>query len=170
MKTHRIMGAGFSAALLLMALAACAPAGTSQTQLEVATPAATTTIPTATTPVQPQAVEIEMADLAGEYASDPAGTAARYSGKLLLVRNVKIEDMSEVYKPPSPEQFISNQGFRFRTDYLELMMPLKVGYTVDVEGVFAGPVLGYILISHCTFTITDDSFGYSRPDYQFTFQ
>ena len=181
MKINRsIFLAGMLSLPVLAALAGCGPAETSQTLPGVATPTtqvsalpSTTPVPAATAPaaaqVQLEAIEIEMADLVNEYTSDPAGAAARYGGKLLLVRNVVIEDMSEVHKPPSPEQFISNQGFRFRTDYLELMMPLKVGYTVDVEGIFAGPVLGYILVSHCTFTITDDSFGYSRPDYQFTF-
>jgi hypothetical protein len=180
MKIHRIISAAFVSALLaLMVLAGCGPAGTSQALLEVTTPttpasvttspAPSSTKPATIAPVQPQAVEIEFAQLNAEYSTDPSGTTARYQGKLLRVLDVKIEDMSEVHKPPSPEQFISSQEFRFRTDYLELMMPLKVGYTVDVEGTFAGPVLGYILISHCTFTITDDSFGYSRPDYQFTF-
>ena len=170
--------AAISTALAMMLLGGCgaADAGpaqietTTQAQIAPSSSATSASEPPATSfPPQVEVLEIELADLAAEYQADPAAAVARYKGLKLLVRNVYIEDMSEVHKPPAAEQFITNLGFRFRTDYLELMMPLNVGYTVDVEGTFVGPQMGYVLLNHCTFTITDSSFGYTRPDYQYTF-
>jgi hypothetical protein len=137
----------------------------------------TTILPGTTAPVvdktQPTtsqpAVEMDLAQLAAEYKADPVAAAAKYEGKRYVFHNVTIEEMSELYKPPSPDQYIVSRGFKFRPDFLAQITPLKVGYIVNVEGIIGPVQWGYVTASHCSYNIVDGSNGLFRPDYQNTF-
>ena len=156
------------------------------TTATVATPAVTTTTTTvsstlplassasasptpATTTTPHEALDIQMSQLVADYAADPVASAARYEGRRLIVRNVKLTEVSELYKPVSTDMFVSSQGFKFRTDYLDYVTAMEVGYVVDIEGVLEGPSWGFIVLQHCSYTIIDASQGIPRPDYQTSF-
>jgi hypothetical protein len=111
------------------------------------------------------------AQLWADYRTDPLAADAKYYGRTFIFKNVVIEDMAMMYKgyASADEAWVLNRMALFRTDNKTRLLPLKVGYVVDITGVVMGPMQAYVVVDHCTYTIVDTTNGITRPDWQTVF-
>ena len=144
-------------------------------------PVATTTVPPATppltTPVPPSTTqaglpdenkepfEIQLEKLQKLYEEDPEGTISQYRGIRLTVRNVRIEDMSLLYKGQTDDWYVINGLIKFRPEFVEYLNDVKVNHVIDVEGRVSRIQANILVLEECSFTVTDDSEGIERPYY-----
>lgn len=128
--------------------------------------------PDASSPARPPAPQADpvVADftldqLYADYQADPAAAAARYGGKTFIFKNVYIDDITPLYKPPEPVGYVYSGRVMFRADYKVLLLPLKPCDIVDIQGTVIGVLADRVLVDHCTYTVVDDTNGVTLPNW-----
>jgi hypothetical protein len=92
-------------------------------------------------------MEVDAKVMWSDYQKDANAAAAKYEGKVLHFPKVFVDNMPYMGEGHDLEYYVQQGMVKFRTEFFEVLWPVRPGFTVEIIGTVTGMKWNYLNVS-----------------------